>query len=128
MTEKEHMEYYWQMLRDEKIITDLDDVDFTFHPSFSTILENYLIMYKKDIMLGLIYTVQSYCPTASRLQLSIICNFVTTMMKESTPQLFKQLDKELKIEQIRHPRENNPLIPKNFDNAITMLKDEKKGV
>lgn len=122
------MDYYWQMLRDEKIIIDSDGQGFTLHPSFSTVLENYLMMYPKDMMLGLMNAAKSYCPTSSILQRSIICNFVTCMMKQTTPQLFKQLDEELQIEKIKHPHEKSPLMPKDFDNAIQMLKEEKDGI
>jgi len=118
-----NIEYFWKMLRDEKIILDKGDMKrFRVHPSFEPILMDNLYRNQHSVMDGLMLSVQSYCPTASDMQLSVICNFLAGMIREDVPTMWKQLSQEMAIAKIKR----NKSWTMNFDNAINcLIKDEQ---
>jgi len=118
-----NMQYYWKMLRDEKIILDYGDKKhFRVHPSFEPILNSYLLNRRYNMMESLTLAVQAYCPTASPMQSSVICNFMSEKIKETMPLVWEVLRMELAIDKIKNPpREEIPL-----EEAIKSIMEDEK--
>lgn len=65
---------------------------------------------------------QSYCPTASNMQLSVICNFITNMLSDNI-RLCKQLQQEIAIAKIQNP--SAPDI--GLGEAMDYIKKDEQG-
>lgn len=96
------------------------------HPLFMPIF-NSVWKTHPSIMDSLILALRSYCPTASMLELSVMCSILCMMMSKRSAPMAKQIEKEIKDPtcQLQGEKKLESMGIKNSDDVCSVLAEEE---